>query len=158
MSYIFIVGILVRRQATCRCSLGTPSSVAEQPGEYQRQAAMMQRMWQHQNQMFPREQQPPVDIALPRLLRQTIPELEPLPPPGAVLRPTTSFCHLKHCAACVDVIKALENLLQGPWTGNRQKWRCGKLARTQSQHWRRLLGWRRLQAWTSTSLKGSRWT
>ncbi|BDA40625.1 hypothetical protein COCOBI_01-2780 [Coccomyxa sp. Obi] len=75
-------------QATCRCSLGTPSSVAEQSAEYQRQAAMMNQMWQQQNQLFPPQQLPPVDIVLPRLMRQTLPELEPLPPQGPMDRKT----------------------------------------------------------------------
>lgn len=72
--------------AGCLCAdvPGMPSSVAPQSGEYQRQAAMMQHMWQHQNQLFPPVQQPPVDIALPRMMRQTVPDLEPLPPPGAL--------------------------------------------------------------------------
>ena len=69
----------------CRCTLGTPAAAAQQAGDYARNAALQQQMWQHQGQMFAQPPQPPVDIALPRLLRQTVPELGPMPAPGAAL-------------------------------------------------------------------------
>jgi hypothetical protein len=74
--------VRICRQAMCRCVLGTPSTVAQQPGEYQKHAAMTNQMWQQQRQLFAQPQHLPVDIALPRLMRQTVPELDPLPPPG----------------------------------------------------------------------------
>ena len=76
-------GRLLPRQAVCRCTLNTPASAAQQANDYSRNAALQHQMWQHQSQMFAQAPQPPVDIALPRLLRQTVPELGPMPAPGA---------------------------------------------------------------------------
>ena len=56
--------------------------MAQQPREYSRNAALQYQMWQQQGQMFAQSQPPPVDVALPRMHRQTMPDLGPLPSPG----------------------------------------------------------------------------
>ncbi len=105
---------LLRRQATCRCSLGTPSSVAEQSAEYQRQAAVMNQMWQQQNQLFPPQHLPPIDIVLPRLMRQTLPELAPLPPQGIERRLAKERKLFEQCHMQRALVKQVLVLNVGP--------------------------------------------
>ena len=74
------------RESMCRCTLGTPAGISQQAGELQRNAKLTYQMWPNQGQHFMPREQPPMDIALPALLRKTVSEPTVMPlPPGKLL-------------------------------------------------------------------------
>ena len=77
---------VAHREPMCRCTLGAPAGIPQQAGEIQRNAKLTFQMWQDQGQLFAPREQPPVDIALPALLRKTLSEPTVMPlPPGKLL-------------------------------------------------------------------------
>ena len=71
-----------RRQAMCRCTMGTTANIAQRGEEFQRNAKLTFQMWQNQGQLHPLPAQPSGDIPIPQLLRKSITQ-----PPAVLAAP-----------------------------------------------------------------------